>query len=152
MADPASALNDIIGPASPVHAGSGAHAYLVGALAGAAAIALAIWAVRRLGVWRTRLGLWRLRRAHRAGRIGTHAACYRLAAELRRHFGTHRLDARTAPPHAGASWAVLLRRLDRLRYGPPRRQGGPERQARQWRRVCAAAARRLPSSPRSPSR
>lgn len=148
MADPVGALNDIIGPASPVHAASGAGVYLAGGLAGAAAIAVAIWAARRLGVWRTRAALWRLRRAHRAGRVDTREASYRLAAELRRHAGTHRLDARAIPPHAGPSWAVLLRRLDRLRYARP---GGPDRHPEQWRRVCASAARRLASLPRRSS-
>jgi len=137
MADLGNALNDILGPASPAHGASMAGAYVAWALAAAALVGLAFWGGPRLRVWRTRLALWRLRRAHRHARVDTRQAAYRLAAELRRYFAVQRLDADAIPPGAGPGWAVVLRRLDRLRY-----RRGPER-AGQWQRVYDCSQARL---------
>jgi len=139
MADPNAALIDIVGPAAPAQSAGTGWPFVEWLLVALAIAALVVWIAVRLPVWRTRLALWRLRRAYQAGLVDTREASYRLAAELRRHYHLRRLDAASVSMRAGGDWCALLRRLDRFRYRPTASRTSP----RQWRRLCDAAGRRL---------
>ncbi len=139
MADPNAALIDIVGPAGPAQSAGGGWPFFQWLLVAVAVAALVVWIAARLPVWRTRLALWRLRRAHEAGLMDSREASYRLAAELRRHYRLRRLDAASVSMHAGGDWSAVLRRLDRFRYRPAQSRASP----RQWQRLCDAAVRRL---------
>lgn len=142
MADSGAGLVDIIGPAPPAPAADHTLTLWVGLLAALAVLALSVWVARCWPAWRVRLATRRLCRAHEAGNIDPRTAAYQLSSELRRYFRVMRLDAASLPPGTARDWLVVLRGLDRLRYG---RHLGAVSTSAQWRRLSVAASRRLAS-------
>lgn len=143
MANRGAGLIDIIGPPPPAPAPEHTPVLLAGLLIVLAVAALSIWTARRWPVWHARLVTRRLCRAHEAGTIDARTAAYDLGSALRRYFRVTRLDAAAAPPGIARDWSVVLRRLDRLRYG---RSPGPGATVAQWRRLSVVTARRLAAS------